>query len=80
MKKCELISFGIRGDISIAMALFPDDLLFPHCNTWLTTGGGAVVPTACAAEVWKNVVVRPMKAGARMKISIPKGPSDPMNF
>lgn len=42
--------------------------------------GGAVVPTACAAEVWKNVVVRAMKAGARMKISIPKGPSDPMNF
>lgn len=42
--------------------------------------GGTVVPRACAPDVWKNVAVRAMKTGARMRISIPKGPSDLMNL
>lgn len=84
-KELKLISFGSSGVgfISIDMLLFPHNLLFPHCSTWLTTLVGLWCPEHVfpvsgrmpQSQPWRQV---PGAGGGGG--SPPKGPSDPMNL
>lgn len=72
--------FGSCWVISIDMALFPVNLLSPHCNTWLTTLVGVWCPEHVLLMSGRMLLSWPLKTGARTRISIPKGPSDLMNL